>query len=339
MSSVKSTSSDVDVDLASLYSSLLRNWLRIVLAAVSVAATAFVLASLATPNYRAQTRVTIERTEYPISRQADPESGYRLFDQESIKTQIEILTSTDLLQQVANKLDLAGYPEFDDTKSQSLIRRLLIVTGLKGNPADIASEERVLAKIREKLRVYRSEGSRTIVIEFSSESPKLAAEVPRYIVQTYVEFSLAAKQQPAIQGLEPEMETLTSRVKTAEAKNAAAGRLETDLSRYREAQSRGTHEYLPVDALTISDSVEPLEPYFPKVWPLTGTALAAWMLLTSIGMLLRGLFSRRAMRPAHGAYVEPVEQVHMPVFEPVVERKSKPQIEPAKRLSSPKMRN
>ena len=181
-----------------LFSSLFRNWLRIVLVAVTVATTAFVLAFLATPNYHAETRVTIERTEYPIPRQADPVSHYRLFDQEGINTQIEIFTSTDLLKRVANKLDLADDPEFDDTKSQSLIRRLLIITGLKGNPADIASEERLLTKFREKLRVYRSEKTRTIVIEFSSESPKLAAEVPRYIAKTYVEFGLAAKQEPNI---------------------------------------------------------------------------------------------------------------------------------------------
>ncbi len=304
MPSVRPTSGDVDVDLGRLFSSLLRNWLPIVVVALVVAGSAFLLASLATPYYQAETRVTIERTEWPTTRQPDAGSDSRLFDVEGINTQIEIFTSTDLLKEVARKLNLADNPEFDDTKSPSLLKRLLIMAGLKGNPADIPAEERVLTKFRENLKVYRSEKTRTIVIEFSSESPQLAAEVPQVIAKTYMDFSLAAKQ---------------------ESNNAAEReQLESYLSRYREAQSHGSHNYLPVDALTVSDPVVPPEPYFPKSWPITGAALAATMLLMSIGILLSELFSGRAMRPAHGAYLEPVEQVQMPLFVPTVERKPAP---------------
>ena len=299
MSLVSSIFGDVDVDLGRLFSSFLRNWLRIVVVAIVVAGAVFVFASLATPYYQAETRVTIERTEPPPTRQPDADSDDRLFDEERINAQIEILTSTDLLKEVAKKLNLADNSEFDDTKSQSRFKRLLIMAGLKSNPADIPAEERVLTKFRENLKVYRSEKTRTIVIEFSSESPIRAAEVPQTIAKTYVDFSLAAKRG---------------------SNNAAVKWLEAD----RGAPSRGTHNYLSVDALTLSDSAVPIEPYFPKVWPITGAALAATMLLLSIGILLSELFSRLAMRPAHGAYLEPVEQVRMPVFEPAVVRNPAP---------------
>ena len=63
-----------------------------------------------------------------------------------------------------------------------------------------------------------------IVVEFSSESPKLAAEVPNAIAETYLAVQQAAKSQSnadATQWLEPEIADLGRRVKEAEAKVAA----------------------------------------------------------------------------------------------------------------------
>ena len=86
-------------------------------------------------------------------------------------------------------------------------------------------------------------------------------------------------------------------------------------ARYREAQSRRDSGYLPADALTVSTPAVPQEPYFPKAGPIAGAALAVAILLMSIVILMRELFSGRAKVPAHGPHVEPVEQVRMPEFE------------------------
>src|SRR5690606_19115472 len=75
-----------------------------------------------------------------------------------------------------------------------------------------------------KLNVYRVEGSRVIVIEFSSEDPKLAAEIPNLIADTYIASQGNAKLESnaaATQWLAPEIEDLSKRVKEAEAKVAA----------------------------------------------------------------------------------------------------------------------
>ncbi len=89
----------------------------------------------------------------------------------------------------------------------------------------------MLKAFREKLNVYRVEKSRVIVIEFSSEDPKLAAEVPNAIADAYIAVSRDAKQQSnadATDWLKPEIEDLTRRVKEAEAK-VATYRSQSDL--------------------------------------------------------------------------------------------------------------
>ena len=51
---------------------------------------------------------------------------------------------------------------------------------------EIPLEERVLKKMREKLNVYGVEKTRVIAIEFSSEDPKLAADIPNAIAAAYI---------------------------------------------------------------------------------------------------------------------------------------------------------
>ena len=113
----------------------------------------------------------------------------------------------------------------------SLLGRLLIIAGLKNDPDEIPPEERVLKTFREKLNVYRVEKSRVIVIEISSEDPKLAAEIPNAIADAYLAVQRGAKLQSnadATDWLEPEIADLSKRVKEAEAR-VAAFRSQSDL--------------------------------------------------------------------------------------------------------------
>jgi uncharacterized protein involved in exopolysaccharide biosynthesis len=92
----------------------------------------------------------------------------------------------------------------------------LIITGLKTDPNDIPAEERVLKRMREKLDVYRVERSRVIVVEFSSEDPKLSAEIPNSIADAYLEATTAAKldsNASATGWLQPEITDLRRRVR------------------------------------------------------------------------------------------------------------------------------
>jgi exopolysaccharide transport family protein len=106
-----------------------------------------------------------------------------------------------------------------------------VIAGLKSDPNEVPADERVLKKMQEKLNVYRVDKSRVIVIEFSSQDPKLAAEIPNAIADTYIAVQGNAKLESnsaATEWLAPEIADLSKRVKDAEAK-VAAFRAQSDL--------------------------------------------------------------------------------------------------------------
>ncbi|UVC13755.1 GumC family protein [Mesorhizobium onobrychidis] len=230
--SVQSAAADVDVDLRQLFASLARNWLRILVVALVVTGLAFALTWLATPHYRAETRLLIETRESVYTRpDGTNDNDKPILDEEGVTSQVEVISSTDILKQVAQKLNLSRLPEFDETADMPVSSRLLVIAGLKSDPNEIPPEERVLTKMREKLNVYRVEKSRVIVIEFSSENPRLAAEIPNAIADAYISVQGNANiesNSAATDWLAPEIADLSKRVKDAEAK-VASYRAQSDL--------------------------------------------------------------------------------------------------------------
>jgi uncharacterized protein involved in exopolysaccharide biosynthesis/Mrp family chromosome partitioning ATPase len=83
-------------------------------------------------------------------------------------------------------------------------------------------------------------------------------------------------------------------------REAAAERqlLETYLARYREAASRVEGNAMPADARIVSTAIEPAEPYFPKVIPITIVLVLASLILQAVGLIVVALFSGRGLRPA-----------------------------------------
>jgi exopolysaccharide transport family protein len=480
MSGTQSAAADIDVDLRQLFASLARNWLRIVGVTVVLTGLALAFAWTATPKYKSETRLLIETQESVFTR-PDAGAGDRpILDEEGVTSQVEVISATDILSKVATDLKLAQLPEFDDAAEMSFLGRFLTIVGLKNDPGEIPAEERVLKTMREKLNVYRVEKSRVIVIEFSSQDPKLAAAIPNAIADTYIAVQGGAKLESnsaATGWLAPEIEDLSKRVRDAEAKvadyraqsdlllgqnnstlatqqlselsseltrlrasraaseataesvrkalrgggsldaipevlssnliqrlrdrqvqlksdiadlsttlleghpriralrsqlsdldrqirveaekvlaamiteaqtaqareaqlvsdvnklkaqaarageqevqlnalereaNAQRQLLESYMTRYREASSRQDRNYLPVDARVFSRATVPSEPYFPKTVPIVGAAFVGSLLLMAVITLLSELFSGRAMRPATGAKLEPVEEIEMP---------------------------
>jgi len=231
MSGVQTTS-DVDVDLRELFASLARKWPRILVVSLIVAGIAFALAFMSTPLFMGETRILIETRESPFTRpDSAPDADRPILDEEGVTSQVEVIGSTDILKQVARKLELHKLKEFDPAADMSLFTRLMVIAGLVSDPNDIPPDERVLKAMREKLEVYRVENSRVIVIEFSSEDPKLAAEIPNAIADAYIAVSRDAKlasNADATDWLEPEIADLRTRVKEAELR-VANFRAEHDL--------------------------------------------------------------------------------------------------------------
>jgi len=233
MSGAYSTANDVDVDLGRLFGSLARKWRRILVVSLLVTGAAFAFAWLSTPHYKAQTKLLIETRESVFTRPdaGNAESDKSLLDEEGVTSQVEVIGSTDILKQVAQKLDLYKLREFDDAADMSMLGRFMILVGLANDPNEIPPEERVLKRFREKLNIYRVEKSRVIVIEMSSENPELAAKIPNTIADVYLAVQRGAKLQSnadATDWLAPEIADLSKRVKDAEAR-VAAFRSQSDL--------------------------------------------------------------------------------------------------------------
>src|SRR5688572_25345358 len=131
MSGVQSSASDIDVDLGRLFGSLAMRWKRILSIALAVTALALLFVWFATPHYKGETRILIETRESIFTRPQQSGEGDRpLLDEEGVTSQVQVITSTDLLKQVALELELARLPEFDEAADMSILSRLLIVAGL-----------------------------------------------------------------------------------------------------------------------------------------------------------------------------------------------------------------
>ncbi|WP_027057270.1 GumC family protein [Mesorhizobium loti] len=231
--SVQSAAADVDVDLRQLFASLARNWLRILLFVLVLTGLAFAFASFATKHYKAQTQVEIAPRESVYTRPAgsNNDGDKPILDEQGVATQVQIISSNEILKQVAQKLGLSRLPEFDEAANMSYLSRVLVLLGLKNDPTDVPLDERVLKKMREKLNVFGVEKTRIIAIEFSSEDPKFAASIPDAIAATYIAGQGAAKSESntaAADFLAPEIADLSKQVRDAEAK-VAAYRSQSDL--------------------------------------------------------------------------------------------------------------
>lgn len=232
MSGNRPATSDIDIDLTQLFRGLLAKWPRILLVALVLAALAFAYATLATPLYRSETRLLIETRESVFTRPGNAvESSAPILDEEGVTSQVEVISSADILRQVARDLDLASRQEFRGSEGLSTIGNLMMLLGLRSDPAESTIEQRVLDAMRERLVVYRIDRSRVIVVQFSSSDPALAAAVPNAIADAYINVQRQAmllSNEDATEWLEPEISDLRERVREAE-QRVAEYRSQSDL--------------------------------------------------------------------------------------------------------------
>lgn len=503
MSQVDSLSKDADIDIGALFASLRRNWLLILGGATIFAVLAWIICLFITPDYRAETRILIESRESVFTRPNGEATTERpLMDPEGVKSQVEVLTSGDLLKQVSDRLRLTNDEAFTSTNIKPWTR-ILILLGMRNNPASLSPDERVLQKLRQNLQVFNVTGSRVIVVQYTSSNAKEAADIANAVADAYIALQGAAKLQSdddATGWLAPEIEDLRGKVRdsekrvadyraaqglltgqtnstiaaqqlsevtseltrlradraTSEARaesvrqalgsgvavdtlpavvasgmmqrlaerrielnsqiadlsvtlleghprikalrsqladlerqisaegrkllaslnnevnaaklredelnrelnrvkaqaaqagtqevelralerEAAAQRqlLETYLTRYREAASRTDRNYVPADARIFSRADAPAEPYYPKILPIVSATFVAGLLLLSVFVLLRELFSGRAFVTSDGRRFATVEEIEMPVIEAATDMAFVPENVPVQRWTSP----
>lgn len=220
MSGTVNTTRDADIDIAGLFSAIWRAKFKIVLVSLIVTGLMFVLLSVVSPKYKSEARLLIDSSESvftrPTNDRVDREPD---FDEQGIASQVDILTSSNLLMSVASELDLGSRSEFDGAQNISAVSQVLIMLGLTSDPRELSKEKRVLDSVRERLTVFARENSRVIVIEFQSTDKDLAANFPNALADAYLKLESQASLDTTGQAadyLANEIEQLQASVREAE---------------------------------------------------------------------------------------------------------------------------
>ncbi len=163
----------------------------------------------------------------------------------SLQDEIEVLTSTNLIGRVVDRLDLASMPEFNpalrppadtiltrlagmfakDAPAIEFLRDLGIVPAapdpLPDTEASPVSERRaVVAEVRQAMALRPIPGSKVIEISFSSSRADVSARIVNTVAEHYILDQLDAKldaTRAATEWLSGRVEELRVRVQTAEA--------------------------------------------------------------------------------------------------------------------------
>ena len=211
------------LDLSALWAAIKRRKFWVIGPTVAALGLSFIAVNVVTPRYTGEARLLLENrgSFYAMPGQSLPDSAGQ-FDSEAVQSQVQVIMSRDLAREAIKRIGLVGNAEFDSgVGALSALRKLAVMIGLGGHPADRTPEERVLEKYYERLLVYPVGRSRIVSVEFTSQDAALAAKAANTIAETYLEFQEAAKQdnaRSASNWLSTTIEPLRKRVVEAEAK-------------------------------------------------------------------------------------------------------------------------
>lgn len=212
------------LDLSALWVAIKRRKAWIIGPTLVVFGLSFVAVNVIPPRYTAEARILLENRDsfYTRPGQTGGESSGQQFDSEAVQSQVQVVMSRDLAREAIKRIGLVGNSEFDSgAGALSTLKKLGVLIGIGGHPADRSPEERVLEKYYDRLLVYPVGRSRIVSVEFTSQDPALAAKGANIIANTYLETQEAAKQDTARSAsswLSTTIEPLRKRVAESEAK-------------------------------------------------------------------------------------------------------------------------
>jgi uncharacterized protein involved in exopolysaccharide biosynthesis/Mrp family chromosome partitioning ATPase len=212
-----------DIDLRAMWAAIVRRRLWIVGPTLLAAVLSLVAVNMITPRYKSEARILIDGRENVFLRpNADRSEDRSTIDLEAVTSQVQLVMSRDLAQEIIAKNKLAENPEFDPVlRGFSPLRTVLALIGIGRDPFRLTPAERVLDSYYERLTVYAVDKSRVLVIEFQSQNPELAARVANSIAEGYLTLQQTARQDQAKsagQWLSGEIENLRKKVADAESR-------------------------------------------------------------------------------------------------------------------------
>jgi len=212
------SATDVEVDVRTLFKSLLRALPYLVVFVAIVGGGSYYLLSRIAPVYKSEAKLLIEAGESDITR-SGPEASTML-DKQAIASQVQLIQSGDLARVVAEKLDLEAQPQYQKAiNGDTFPTSILIKLGLAEPPSG-SLEERLLDEYYKNLEVYTVGDSRVIAVDFSSTDPELAARGANTVASEYIALQKSAMRdtnETATQWLQSEISNLRQKVAAAEA--------------------------------------------------------------------------------------------------------------------------
>ena len=244
MSAERELSRDVDVDLGGIFASVWRHKGKILFASVLATVAAYLVLQTVEPRYTSEARILI-RASQPVLTRTDAGAAAQQaeLDDNAIGSQVELLQSRTIAEEVIGELGLATRPEFDAALAPGPLAAVLSRFGL-GDTNGASAKDRILNAFRSRLTVYRSDRSRVLVVQFSSQDPELAAKVPNRVADAYLRLQETLKRgvgPDELKKLEPEIDALRKKLVEAEAA-VADYRASLDLFEGNNERSLATQE-------------------------------------------------------------------------------------------------
>jgi len=184
-----------DIDLATLGSAVWRAKGWILGLALGAGIVTFIGLSMMRPLYTSEARILVQNEESSFTRPTSEQGRDTMravLDEQAVQSQVQVLTSRDLILKVVRDLDLIDNPVFARDAGQTLLARLLSRVGLGlGSPE--SKEERAANALADHLDVFQLSKSSVIAVEYTAGDPQLAAEITNTLADVYIGWQRSAK--------------------------------------------------------------------------------------------------------------------------------------------------
>ena len=153
---------------------------------------------LSTPDYRATASVEVEDVPAGAAGAGTPPRPSNDDVETAMQTQLEVLRSRALAEEVARSLALVGTPTFFEGMGVSRPKQ-----GSGGQSQRQVEQERVIALLRDRLEVELPGKSRVIRISFVSADPALSARIANGYADSLIRSDLKRGFQSGVQARRP----------------------------------------------------------------------------------------------------------------------------------------
>jgi len=211
-----------DIDLQTLGRALWRAKGWILGLAIGAGLATFIGLSMMRPLYTSEARILVQNDESAFTRPTsdqgrDPQQ--RALDEQALQSQVQVLTSRDLVVAVIKALDLTNNPDFAKDAGTNALMRFLDRMGL-ARRSPKSEEEKAANTFAEHLSVFPLAKSSVIAVEYTSGDAGLAANVANKLADVYIDWQREAKLEQtkdATAWLSAQIDVLRTKVGEAEA--------------------------------------------------------------------------------------------------------------------------